>query len=474
MESLSDSSTVCTYHAEQPLHDLFGKEWKPDYKAFPFLEAYEKYKDNHNCDDWFKNIKVTKFIERSSELGPIYNFVFFGKLENKYDVVFKVNIGEPYPTSASAKFEYEQKIYQMIMNVLLVNKITPNIIGYIGSITCNKNILAKYGNNSKIIEKFNNIVEISRVDKINKSCMTILAMQGLKSPVLFIKYGLDKNLTKLNVKSVIFQILHTILVFNEIKFMHMDFHIGNILIEKDTSNTNFDGYIKYVFKNGKHVNVHTKNNLVKVYDFDQSMTELLNKSKFVKDNINNYDVPKVCTNDYDKSKYGYVSNCKSYKKEKDLTTFMTNINYLIYYLERNQDPMDRDYNFDHRDMNPIFIETIGEFYSIYRDYSINLEEILGNKFFDGLNMDFELKTTNKIMDTYGLSSIKHVPVTPKTIPIDKPKTDEPSQPDKPKEGNIREARKHLDKLEEVSVQSGGYYYYKYLKYKNKYENLKIY
>jgi len=107
---------------------------------------------------------------------------------------------------------------------------------------------------------------------------------------------------KKDISIIIFQVIYTLNIFNQLKLMHQDLHISNVLIQK--SNVITDYY--YVLMNKI---VHTKTNMMAcIYDFDRA------------------------TNQTCHMRFPWSNNNDSIKQKLDLKFFMTN---MFNYCERN-------------------------------------------------------------------------------------------------------------------------------------------
>ncbi len=181
------------------------------------------------------------------------------------DALVKLSFVEA-DADADNSLEMEIYIYKNVINNLILDHFTPNVMSYIGAFQCpsfwNDVYNKRYRNNfladinqqlSDINAKFNQQYDFTRAN------------------VLLIEKGSGMNFdTWINTeksledwKSVLFQIFYTLSVFNNIGLQHNDIHLGNIWIETDLSPKNT---IYFVTENTYFV-VPT-NNLVKIFDFD--------------------------------------------------------------------------------------------------------------------------------------------------------------------------------------------------------------
>ena len=377
---------VCRYRPEPPLKDLFGVKWEPDYNAFPFLRLYDKYVNNHKCDDWFGkgNIKITKVIELEEYISDKINMVFFGILEGQ-EVVFKLSVNAQYNIKETAMYEYEKALYQSIINVLLVNKITPNIIGYIGTIVCNNNYFQDKNINfkEKIYKGFKEVIRSVMwshplpVHKINENCMNILVLEGLKDSISLMYFGFKKyNKSREQIRAVMFQIIYTIHMFQKIKLNHNDLHPENILIVQNTNGTSFDQETYYklddlMFK------INTNNNLVKVFDLDISHTDLLSS--------NNSYLARSC--EYPPIFEGMIT-CPIYNETNDIIRFKAGLYKFNMLLNKLNDPEKYKYsifnklNIKKEDISYTFYGEVTELQIVIKNNNNNVLNILKNNYFE--------------------------------------------------------------------------------------------
>jgi hypothetical protein len=159
-----------------------------------------------------------------------------------------------------------------------------------------------------------------------------------------------KKLTPLDRKTVIFQLLYTLYVFEQLKISHGDLHSGNLFIVDVEPTT-----LCYLVEGVQYRFTTTK--LLKIYDFDQSNISATTNIKVNNQNITIHSVFNTSrwrNSTYDK-RFGKV---EQFVRKADFIIFLTNgINYLVPdYEEFNfGEKMDPEFNMFMRSIMPGFM-----------------------------------------------------------------------------------------------------------------------
>ena len=226
-----------------PLYDLNDTITKPSNynlksKWLLFLQNVTNTKIN-NYDFYFLNniqkLSYTDIGQSNTKIlyGDIkYNIIPDNlKIDNKF-----IDDNSKILVKISKKFDIcdnslniEAKLYEHVLSKLLYKNYNPHIIGYINYIRDeNNNYLYLEMNKGKTFDKF------LRTEKVELN----------------------------DLLSILFQLLYTLSVFNNILLSHNDLHSRNILIENK--------YINYNYKINNKIYMLKSRYLVKVFDFDNS------------------------------------------------------------------------------------------------------------------------------------------------------------------------------------------------------------
>jgi hypothetical protein len=163
-------------------------------------------------------------------------------------------------------------IYNTIMTSLVKENITPYVIIGNGKVNCD---------------------EQEKIFLINETSNDISTLETLSLKNFITKYA--KNMNKLIMLHILFQIVYTLLCFNRIKLQHCDLHINNILVflrHNNIFNENWHNDSSgYDFKYGK--SKYDSFDLldigidIRIYDFDHSIKEGTN-TNYASFNIESY------------------------------------------------------------------------------------------------------------------------------------------------------------------------------------------
>jgi len=228
--------------------------------------------------------------------------IFFGKhtgLDEPRDITIKASFA---PASEDSllfdnSLVTERVNYQVIANELIRRRWTPNLASYVASFQCSGEDIRKLDSkgvyraikDSMYSEGFSEegeplgVIEAAREEQegngsmdfyepqYNFDLVNFVVTERLKGKKLETWMATKRSLDAW--KSVLFQILYTLEVFNRIGFRHNDLHLENVFIE-DLSGTTAPDNTMYVIElhpgRWEYVLLPTKNHNVRIYDFDRS------------------------------------------------------------------------------------------------------------------------------------------------------------------------------------------------------------
>jgi hypothetical protein len=238
---------------EKKIEDLISEAEKiltPPIKEYFLTEG---------CKNIFKHVNSIKILHKTSASNSI---ILFGILEYediKENIVLKI-VFEP-KNVLNNSLKVEEQIYKNNISYLLDNFHTPHLIKYIATIPECKLDFSKYKFAASEYDDFEDMLDTLDDFKdeynINNSTITILTKTTGKT--LYEEFPLLSENEKF---IIIFQILYTLLCFNNITLIHNDLHLSNIFVE--TSDTIYNYKI-----NDKIISIESKF-VAKIYDFDRS------------------------------------------------------------------------------------------------------------------------------------------------------------------------------------------------------------
>lgn len=194
--------------------------------------------------------------------------IIFGTLKAKVpqglsrDVVIKVSFKNKPDSKDDNSLYIEQIIYKNVINKLVLDKHTPNVMLYMASFECSiNNFETSDGINRKLRNMLNNIYsKTRRSDMFDYKYISYLILEKGKGKVF--KQWIEKPKSIHDWKLVLFQLFYTLEVFNMIDLRHNDIHLGNIWIQTKTK-----GLMVYFIDETTYY-VIPKKYLVKIFDFD--------------------------------------------------------------------------------------------------------------------------------------------------------------------------------------------------------------
>jgi hypothetical protein len=253
----------------------------------------ELLKDNYinitPCDmyDLLENIDIKK-KESSSD-----TIIAFGNLKYKFNnkeildylnlstgnnVVLKLSF-DSIDKNDDNSLDVEIQIYKEIINKMVIDRETPNLMLYIGHFEC-RNLKENYQNKlikngkledyeRKILLAIDDINDKEEYD-INKANLLLLE-RGNGKPL----HELMSKLSTEDLRSILFQLFYTLQLFNLYGLKHNDIHFGNVFIEFiDEPRNNI-----YFISDNTYFVVPIKKYLVKIYDFDLGSTIEIKNTK---------------------------------------------------------------------------------------------------------------------------------------------------------------------------------------------------
>ena len=270
----------------------------------------------------------SKVLKKTSSSDSV---IVFGKLKFKIndpiiaplvnvarrDIILKLSF-QAVKDSLDNSLQIEVDIYDKIINRLLIDKYTPNVMLCVGVFQCDDflqditNKLAKDPMNKLLEDIVGQMDVIEKTERRNIKIYREPSIYNLKRVnVLMLERGKgmtfgdwskeSKSIREW--KSVLFQILYTLKVFNKIGLRHNDIHLDNIWIE---TLSNEKEMIYFVDENTYYM-INTTN-LVKIFDFDLST---VSKSSVSKSSVSKIMENTKLTNDFCDS-YGMCNNYNPY------------------------------------------------------------------------------------------------------------------------------------------------------------------
>ncbi len=198
------------------------------------------------------------------------------------DIVLKLSF-HGLPGANDNSLEVEICIYKSIINKLLEDQVTPNVITYVDSYVCPNFLQDMYNSilSRPAIQDFWQDI-YQQLEKIKSKWNTENIYDFNNVNVLMIERGFGKSMeawiveerTMDDIRSVFFQILYTLWVFTTIGLQHNDGHAGNIWIEDSLDEKD----IYYFVDSTTYYKVPVKY-MVKLFDFDLSYLPICGDNK---------------------------------------------------------------------------------------------------------------------------------------------------------------------------------------------------
>jgi hypothetical protein len=223
--------------------------------------VFDENKERFGLDEFTQLVKVKNTTE-------IKGYPFQGYNE-KYTKTRGIKFGIkilPIETKYEKK-EHPSNLENLILKELtdnIVNKdISPHIVYYLGT--------QKVSNKSRALKQLN-LKRLENEKKI-RSHSNILISEFIEGGSLdnwvYNIYENDKEITNLQWKNIVFQLIYTIAVIQKYyKMMHNDFHYGNILIDDSITP---GGYFVYEIDNKTYYIKNEIGIIPKLWDFEFSM-----------------------------------------------------------------------------------------------------------------------------------------------------------------------------------------------------------
>ena len=191
-----------------------------------------------------------------------------GKI-NKIDIIAKIySTGIQYSPLRIGALNYEEKVYEYIKNNILVQKICPNFVGYIGKANCDREKIQKF-----IIEDTKS-TERELDNLLFGDSANIILTQAIKYSLNHIvnhdfpKVKSSLELDELTIP-ILFQIMYIFLVLEHFKIQHNDSHLGNFRVDV------LEKPVKLFYSiNNQLFKIETKY-VIYLYDWDLSFANIL-------------------------------------------------------------------------------------------------------------------------------------------------------------------------------------------------------
>jgi serine/threonine protein kinase len=187
-------------------------------------------------------------------------------LKGPIPVSLKISFKAKHPRKDNS-LEVEIQIYKTVVNTILSNHFTPNVVAYYGSFDCNLMAEVKEHIKDEIFVKIEEQIKDIRDETslYDFDVSHFLLMENVNGGDL-LTYLLTENSTDSELYSIIFQVLYTCQVFNLYNLRHNDLHISNILLEEVSSSPTFFVY----FVTDTVYFAIPVSSCAKLFDFDMS------------------------------------------------------------------------------------------------------------------------------------------------------------------------------------------------------------
>lgn len=232
-----------------------------------------------------KNATVLKHSSSSSTIAIMGNLKYktgsdtsdlVGILNGKVmPVIIKLSFKSEHPDEDNS-LEIEEKVYQEIINNILQQHFSPNVVGCLASFKCDKfiELMRKKGVGSKNKPLYTEMhSQMHRIEKKNSGeydfhDATFLVLERVQGKTLGDFLSDRKNFNEPHVIfSIIFQVLYTLIIFNILGLRHNDLHLGNIYLQmQDIVPT----YFVYFITDTTYFAIPIDVAIPKIYDFDLS------------------------------------------------------------------------------------------------------------------------------------------------------------------------------------------------------------
>jgi hypothetical protein len=182
------------------------------------------------------------------------------------------------------ELEYERRIYKQLINPIVGQRYTPNLILYIGDMVCNALALKETIKDREFLQQYRQLQR----KQPQSTRMVSLVMEGLRQFATVdsfldaiknerhlqryqtaLQFQQSSNIYMKKIPAILWQTLYTCFCLKHLKLLHYDLHLQNVAVEADTRGTPFHRRsIIYVLDRDHVYRVNTQNCLVKFYDWD--------------------------------------------------------------------------------------------------------------------------------------------------------------------------------------------------------------
>lgn len=229
--------------------------------------------------------------------------VVIGKMGKTHRVVLKMGLREDNLNHIIPEMEYERRVYQQLINPIVSQKFTPNLLLYLGDVVCRTSVLEHTIRQKKTMASRAFLRQLQRLKMKNKGkqpeCMVSLVIEGLQNfttvgnivrhisdiPNLDLfnnasQFTEHSNIYVSKIPSIFWQVLYTCFCLKKLKLMHYDLHLENIAVEADTRGTLFHKHhVIYVLDKHNVYVLNVQNCLVKFYDWDFGYSPKIGENK---------------------------------------------------------------------------------------------------------------------------------------------------------------------------------------------------
>lgn len=174
---------------------------------------------------------------------------------------------EPLDPKRDNSLEVERKAYRQVTNPLVLNGHTPNVMLYVGSVECKEFIARGNAPEAGLEILTREVQRIEHTQRYNIDHIWLLILeQGEGMPLNRFTRTFKKMLTWDNFwQPVLFQLMYTLLCFQQVGFAQNDLHAGNVWIDV------LDAPLEFVYQADEtHAWAFTTLFVVKMFDYDRT------------------------------------------------------------------------------------------------------------------------------------------------------------------------------------------------------------
>jgi len=252
-----------------------------------------------------KTLKNWRLLEDDEKMSSSLTWIGFGTLDQKdgqksFDVAVKMSFA-PKVFAVDNSLEVERIIYRDVINQLVLNRNTPHVLLYYGTINCDN-----FGQfTSDQVDGDNGIVgNLAKLAQANTDVdehfdlnhMRALVLERSSGETLFTFLNMNRRRTNNDVAAVLFQVFYTLAAFRDIGLQHNDLHTRNIFVQE------YDDPQTHTYLVGEQHYLVTSKYQARVFDYDRAhkQTTSINKCHISNTYLNTMCLSrKTCQNSQD-------------------------------------------------------------------------------------------------------------------------------------------------------------------------------